>query len=70
MSESCDPTGTILKRASQSDDAVEIVEFDPHAARDREINAHNDVLADRRPETYVSERVEPMDGVAQEVASR
>lgn len=55
MSEVCDPTGSILERAPQSDDAVGTVEFDPHAARDRKINAHNDVLADRRPETYVSD---------------
>lgn len=70
ISEICDPTGSILKRASQSDDVVEIVELDPHAARDRELNANNDVLADRRPETYVSERAELKDGVAQDVASK
>jgi predicted amidohydrolase len=70
MSEVCDPTGSILKRASQSDDALGIVEFDPHAARDREINAHNDVLADRRSETYVSKRTELGDEVAQEDGSR
>lgn len=55
MSEICDPTGSILTRASQSDDAVEGVEFDPRTARNRDINVHNDVLADRRPDTYVSE---------------
>ncbi len=66
MSEICDPTGAILTRASQSDDTVEVVEFDPQAARDRDINAHNDVLADRRPDTYVSEAAG--NGAAQEVA--
>lgn len=55
MSEVCDPTGTILERADQSADQLGVVEFDPHSARDRRLNKHNDVLADRRPETYVSE---------------
>lgn len=66
MSEVCDPTGSILERAPQSEDAVGIVEFDPHAARDREINAHNDVFADRRPDTYVSDPAEIGDEGAQE----
>ena len=54
MSEVCDPTGTILQRAGESEDAVDVVEFDPHDARDRRINAYNDVLGDRRPDTYAS----------------
>jgi predicted amidohydrolase len=53
MSEICDPTGAILQRAGASTDAVEVVEFDPQEARDRRINAYNDVLDDRRPEAYV-----------------
>lgn len=69
MSEVCDPTGTILTRASRSDDTVEVVEFDPQAARDRDINAHNDVLADRRPSTYVSEPTTTGNGAAQEGAT-
>jgi len=55
-SEICDPTGTLLQRAGESDDAVDIATFDPHAARDRRINAYNDVLVDRRPDTYLSTR--------------
>jgi predicted amidohydrolase len=70
MSEICDPTGSILERASRSNDVVEVVEFDPRAARERQINAYNDVLADRRPETYVSEKPELKDEGAQEVTSR
>lgn len=53
MSQVCDPSGAILRRADRSNDEIGIVEFDPHAARDRRLNEHNDVFADRRPETYV-----------------
>jgi predicted amidohydrolase len=55
MSEVCDPSGTILRRAGESTDEVGVVEFDPHEARDRRLNEHNDVLGDRRPETYASD---------------
>ncbi len=55
MSEVCDPSGTILRRAGESTDEVGVVEFDPHDARDRRLNDYNDVLGDRRPETYVSD---------------
>lgn len=55
MSEVCDPSGTILRRADRDRDEVGIVEFDPHQARDRRLNDYNDVLGDRRPETYASE---------------
>lgn len=51
-SEICDPDGTILQRASEADEEVGTVSFDPTVARDRDINRYNDVLADRRPETY------------------
>lgn len=52
MSEICNPQGEILQRADRSNDEVGIVSFDPLEARDRKINAMNDVLADRRPEAY------------------
>jgi predicted amidohydrolase len=64
MSETCDPTGTILQRAGASMDSVGVVEFDPSDAQDRRINAYNDVLADRRPETYVSAREASVDSQA------
>lgn len=51
-SEICDPDGTILQRASEADEEVGTVSFDPTAARDRHINRYNDVFADRRPEAY------------------
>ncbi len=53
MSEVCDPDGEILRRANRSGDALDLVSFDPTTARDRSINAVNDVLGDRRPATYV-----------------
>jgi len=54
MSEVCAPSGTILARADESADVVEVVDLDPREARDRNINAHNDVLQDRRPATYAA----------------
>jgi len=56
MSEVCDPSGTILTRAGESTDVVEVVEFDPHEARNRHINDYNDVIGDRRPETYATKQ--------------
>jgi predicted amidohydrolase len=52
MSEICDPQGEILRRADRVGDEVGVVSFDPTDARNRKINAMNDVLGDRRPETY------------------
>jgi predicted amidohydrolase len=52
MSEICGPSGDILSRADRSGDAVDGVEIDPTEARRRQINAYNDVLGDRRPDTY------------------
>lgn len=60
MSEICDPTGDILKRAPETDDKVATVSFDPTVARNRKINAQNDVLEDRRPETYTLRQTNPM----------
>ncbi|MEF8864782.1 MAG: nitrilase-related carbon-nitrogen hydrolase [Salinibacter sp.] len=55
LSEVCGPSGDILERADESTDTVGVVEVDPHDARDRRINKHNDVLRDRRPEAYASD---------------
>jgi predicted amidohydrolase len=55
MSEVCNPSGDILRRAGRSDDEVGVLEFDPRDARDRALNEYNDVLGDRRPDTYVSD---------------
>lgn len=59
MSEICNPQGEILCRAGRTTTAVKITTFDPHEARDREINAYNDVLGDRRPEMYEANAFEP-----------
>jgi predicted amidohydrolase len=58
MSEVCDPQGEILSRAKRSGDEVEVVSIDPSISRNGEINRFNDVLGDRRPESYVLERKE------------
>ncbi|WP_103026469.1 nitrilase-related carbon-nitrogen hydrolase [Salinibacter altiplanensis] len=55
MSEIRGPSGAILNRAGESEDVVEEVELDPHEARDRRINDHNDVLGDRRPDVYATQ---------------
>lgn len=55
MSEVCGPQGDILRRADREGDEVGIVDLDPLEARDRTINAYNNVLGDRRPDTYVTE---------------
>lgn len=54
LSEICDPSGEILLRAERTGDQLGVVEFDPHAARDRQLNAHNELFADRRPEMYAN----------------
>jgi predicted amidohydrolase len=54
MSEICNPQGDILRRADRTGDAVGVESFDPTTARDRRINEMNDVLGDRRPDTYVT----------------
>lgn len=56
LSEVCDPGGTILRRAGKDSTELGMVEIDPLASRDRKINQYNDVLGDRRPESYLTER--------------
>lgn len=57
-SEVCGPSGDILARGPEAADEICTVTIDPHVARDRAVNAYNDVLADRRPETYATESAE------------
>ena len=52
MSEICDPQGEVLQRADRTGAEVGTVTVDPTNARDRKINAYNDVLEDRRPDVY------------------
>lgn len=48
----CSPSGAVLASAGREEVAVGVAEFDPIEARQRQINAHNDLLADRRPSMY------------------
>lgn len=48
----CAPDGSVLDRAPAEGDLVSIVEINPHDARQRSINAYNDIFADRRPDQY------------------
>jgi len=52
MSEVCGPNGDILSRAGEEEEVLATVEIDPRSARERAINSYNDVLGDRRPDTY------------------
>jgi predicted amidohydrolase len=46
------PRGQMIRRASRGGTSVAVEELDLGAARDKHITPRNDVLADRRPESY------------------
>ena len=48
----CDPEGEVLAQAGRDETAWVVAALDPATARDRQITAHNHLLADRRPEAY------------------
>ena len=48
----CGPEGEVLAQAGREETGLIQAAFDPAAARDRQITAHNHLFADRRPETY------------------
>ncbi|WP_447602163.1 nitrilase-related carbon-nitrogen hydrolase [Nitrospira sp. Nam80] len=52
QSEIVTPRGKILHRASHDQDELTVVEIDPAQARDKQLNAYNDLLRDRRSSTY------------------
>jgi predicted amidohydrolase len=52
QSEIVTPRGKILHRASHGQDELTVVEIDPTQARDKQLNAYNDLLRDRRSSTY------------------
>ena len=52
MSQITGPDGTILSRAGEDSQEVQTVEIDPKAARDKNVNRYNNLVADRRPEFY------------------
>jgi predicted amidohydrolase len=51
-SEIVDPQGRILHRAPRDQEEVFVLEIEPARARSKALNAHNDLLRDRRPSLY------------------
>ncbi|VVB54219.1 Nitrilase [uncultured archaeon] len=52
LSEIVAPDGKILVRASADKEEVGVAEIDPSKARDKRLNEYNDLIADRKPESY------------------
>lgn len=52
QSQVVDPDGTVLVRASEDREEAHVVEIDLDKARDKRINGHNDLFADRREDLY------------------
>ncbi|MDP6477443.1 MAG: nitrilase-related carbon-nitrogen hydrolase [Nitrospinaceae bacterium] len=52
QSQVVDPDGNILIRASETDEEIQIVDIDIEKARNKSINAHNDLFKDRRNDIY------------------
>jgi predicted amidohydrolase len=46
------PEGKIIKRSGPDEQAMEIVFINQNEARNKKMNSHNDLFADRRPEMY------------------
>ena len=46
------PEGEVLTRAPENDEALLMVEIDPRAARNKNLNPLNNLFDDRRPELY------------------
>lgn len=51
-SEIVTPRGTILHRASRDEADLTVLDIDPSAARDKQLNRYNDLLRDRRTDLY------------------
>ncbi len=47
-----DPDGTVLVRASEDREEAHVMEIDLKKARNKRINGHNDLFADRREDLY------------------
>ncbi len=52
QSQVVDPDGTVLIRASQDQEEAHVVGINLEKARNKRINAHNDLFADRREDLY------------------
>lgn len=48
----CAPNGDVIHRAAETGDEVFVTTIRPSEARERSINAYNDIFADRKPEAY------------------
>jgi 5-aminopentanamidase len=48
----CAPNGDVIHRAAETGDEVFVTPIRPSAARERSINAYNDIFADRKPDAY------------------
>jgi predicted amidohydrolase len=51
-SEIVSPDGKILFRASGKDEELTILDVDPLIARNKQVNAYNNIFSDRRPDLY------------------
>ena len=52
QSQAVDPDGTVLVRASEDREEAQVVALDLDKARNKKINGHNDLFADRREDLY------------------
>lgn len=52
VSQVVDPSGKVLAQAGDAEEVVITAEIDPSSARDKTVNARNDLFADRRPDVY------------------
>ncbi len=52
QSQGVDPDGNVLIRASEDKEEAHVVDIDPGKARNKKINEHNDLFADRREDLY------------------
>ena len=56
QSQVVDPDGNVLVRASEDKEEAHVVEIDLEKARNKQINGHNDLFADRREDLYRVDR--------------
>jgi predicted amidohydrolase len=52
QSQVVDPDGQVVVRASENNEEAHVVEIDLADARDKHINPHNDLFAERREDLY------------------
>jgi predicted amidohydrolase len=57
-----DPRGNVLCRAERETDEVRVVDVDVTAARDKQLNEHNNLFSDRRPQFYGALMQKPQGG--------